>query len=205
VGEIVTARQIQEAAGPDVTEWARRLRELRAEGWPISSHNDRSDLKPGEYVLERLPEQRLYRFTPNLSGRLRAQVLERNGYTCQMCGIGAGEPMEDGRKARLHVGHVIDRDHGGKDEMSNLRALCSVCNQGARNIVQEPPSWTWLLAQLRRASIDDQKTALKWLKRKFGENTIEKESDDQTRQTNREDQARIVLSDQAGAGRRREH
>ena len=170
MGETVTALQLQEAVGPNVTEWARRLRELRKEGWRISSHNDRADLKPGEYVLEETPPDKAdYKFSHNISGRLRAQVLERNGYTCQMCGIGAGDPMDDGRPARLHVGHIIDRDHGGKDELSNLRALCSVCNQGAKNIAQEPPSWTWLLSQLRRASIDDQRAALDWLKRKLGE------------------------------------
>lgn len=169
VGETVTAKQIQEAVGPEVTEWARRLRELRAEGWPISSHNDRADLKPGEYVLEELPVQGLYKFSHNLSNRIRSQVLERNGYTCQMCGIGAGEIMEDGRQARLHVGHIQDRDHGGSDELTNLRALCSACNQGAKNIAQEPPSWTWLLSQIRRASIGDQRAALDWLKAKFKE------------------------------------
>ncbi len=113
----------------------------------------------------------VYRFEKPISARLRAQVLERNGYTCQMCGIGAGDEMDDGRRARLHVGHIVDRDHGGRDELSNLRALCSVCNQGAKNHTQEPPSWTWLLGQLRRATQDDQRAALDWLKHKFGEDT----------------------------------
>ena len=168
VGEVVTGKQIQNVIDPGITEWARRVRELRAEGWKISSHIDRADLRPGEYVLEEVPPERLeYRLPTNMSGRLRAQILERNGFTCQMCGIGAGDPMEDGRPARLHVGHIVDRDHGGKDEMSNLRALCSTCNQGAKNIVQEPPSWTWLMAQVRRATQDDQKAVLDWLKRKF--------------------------------------
>ena len=161
-----------QAAANGVAEWARRLRELRAEGWKISSHNDRADLKPGQYMLEAPPpaSAEVYRFEKPISGRLRAQVLERNGYTCQMCGIGAGDKMDDGRPARLHVGHIVDRDHGGRDELGNLRALCSVCNQGARNLVQEPPSWTWLLSQLRRATQDDQRAALDWLKHKFGEN-----------------------------------
>ena len=170
IGKVVTTEQIRDASGNQV-QYSRRMRELRNdEGWKISSHNDRSDLKPGEYVLEEEPLQLLeYRFSRNMSGRLRAQVLERNGYTCQMCGVGAGDLMDDGRKARLHVGHIVDKDHGGKDELTNLRALCSTCNQGAKNIVQEPPSWTWLLAQLRRASAEDQRAAFDWLKRKFGE------------------------------------
>ena len=51
--------------------------------------------------------------------------------------------------------------------MDNLRAMCSRCNQGAKNMTQEPPSWVWLISQLRRASIADQQEALKWLTRKF--------------------------------------
>ncbi len=170
LGVVLHSQQIQDASGGAV-EWARRVRELRSEGWPILTNNDRADLKPGEYILEKdgklSPET--YRFRGSISGRLRAQVLERNGYTCQMCGIGAGEKTDDGRQARLHIGHIVDHDHGGKQELSNLRALCSTCNQGAKNLVQEPPSWTWLLGQLRRAALNDQKAAFEWLKRKFGE------------------------------------
>ena len=172
VGKVVTAAQIQAAAGPGVTEWARRLRELRGDDeWKISSHNDRGDLKPGEYVLEEAPPEAPPDkpvFSRGISSRLRAQVLERNGYTCQMCGIGAGDIHEQtGRKARLHIGHVVDKSHGGKEEMSNLKALCSQCNQGAKNLVQEPPSWTWLLGQVRRAPVKHQRKALEWLKSKL--------------------------------------
>ena len=172
VGVVVSSTALQQAAGGAV-EWARRLRELREVGWAIRSHNDRADLKPGEYVLAEAPPSRVqaYAFSRPISKRIRAQVLERNGYTCQMCGAGAGDPdgQNPGRYVRLHVGHIVDRSHGGRDELSNLRALCSTCNQGAKNIVQEPPSWTWLLTQLRRASIADQRAALRWLQRKFGD------------------------------------
>ena len=167
LGAVLSSADIQAASGGAV-EWARRLRELRAEGWLILTNNDRAGLKPGEYVLED-PTPPAYNFERSISARLRAQVLERNGYTCQMCGIGAGDPMDDGRPARLHVGHIVDRSHDGRDELSNLRALCSTCNQGAKNLVQEPPSWAWLLGQIRRATVNDQRAALDWLKRKFGE------------------------------------
>ena len=170
VGKIVTAKELQVAAG-NVTEWARRVRELRNdEGWKILSHHDDSSLKPGQYKLVKIPTPtRHYQFSKPISTRLRAQVLERNGYTCQMCGAGAGEQDEQnpGRIVRLHVGHIQDLHHGGKNILSNLRALCSTCNQGAKNLVQEPPSRSWLLGQLRRATIDDQKAALEWLIRKF--------------------------------------
>ena len=170
VGEVVTGQELQEVA--QVLEWARRVREIRSEeGWEISSNNDDRSLKPGEYRLEREPPfSNQYQFARSISTRLRAEVLERNGYTCQMCGAGAGEDdlYTPGRRVRLHVGHIIDRSHGGMDTSSNLRALCSTCNQGAKNLVMEPPRWVWLLSHIRRASIDDQKRALDWLERKFG-------------------------------------
>lgn len=170
VGKVVTKEQLRSTV-PHVTEWARRIRELRAAGWKIHTHIDRADLKPGEYILVELPSDKLNdAFEQRISLALRAQVLERDGYTCTMCGAGAGEPDElnPGRKVRLHMGHIRDRSHGGTDTLDNLRALCSNCNQGAKNITVEPPSWTWLLAQIKRARIDDQRRAFEWLDSKFG-------------------------------------
>ncbi len=169
VGVVLDSKQLQEASG-GAREFGRRIRELREEGWQIKTHNDRSDLKPGQYILEdNTVRSRQYIFASRISKRVRAQVLERNGYTCQMCGAAAGEDDEQnpGRAVRLHIGHIVDRSHGGTDEPANLRALCSACNQGAKNVVQEPPSWTWLLAQIRRASIADQQKALEWLRKKL--------------------------------------
>lgn len=166
VGKTVTKEQLRDVAG--ISEWARRVRELREEhGWPVLSHHDRSDLKPGEYVLASVPADPGYSFPRRMSAKLRAQVLKRNGYTCQMCGAGPGDVV-NGRKVRLHIGHITDRVHGGGDELGNLRAQCSECNQGAKNVTQEPPSWKLLLSQIRSASVDDQRKALEWLKGKFG-------------------------------------
>ncbi len=103
-----------------------------------------------------------------ISRRLRAQVLERNGYTCQMCGAGVGDTMADGRRVRLHIGHITDKSHGGSDTLGNLRVPCGECNQGAKNPVQEPPSCVWLMSQVRRAREDDQRAVLDWLARRFG-------------------------------------
>ena len=86
-----------------------------------------------------------------------------------MCGITPGETdPATGRVARLHVGHIVDKSLGGKDPLSNLRALCSTCNQGAKNITAEEPSKIWLLTQVRRAAQDEQLALYEWLKTKFG-------------------------------------
>jgi hypothetical protein len=170
IGRVIESHEIQ-AAADGAGQYSRRLRELREqEGWPILSHLDSTDLKPGQYILpEKPPEKPGVVFKSTISARLRAAVLDRNGFTCQMCGLTPGDiDPSTGRKVRLHIGHIVDRSHGGKDELSNLRALCSTCNQGAKNITAEKPSVIWLLTQIRRAGIDEQQAVYNWLRKKFG-------------------------------------
>ena len=167
------SKELQEVAG-GISEWARRVRELRTEeGYLILTHNDRSDLKPGQYLLEVAKPQPA--FERAISKETRAYVLDRNGFTCQMCGAVAGEPhpYDPTRKTRLHIGHILDKSKGGTDEPSNLRALCSVCNEGAQNMTLIRPDLKQLLIQLRRASSPDQLEALKWLIQKFPKQAAE--------------------------------
>lgn len=167
IGRIMDSDELRNVA-QGKTEWARRVRELRnEEGYQILTHNDRSDLKPGEYLLEDSKPHPA--FARNVSKETRSFVLERNGFTCQMCGAVAGEPhpYDPSRKTRLHIGHIIDKSKGGTDDPSNLRAICSVCNEGAQNISPIRPDLMHLLIQVRRATSQDQAEVLSWLIRKF--------------------------------------
>ena len=169
IGRVIESHELQEAADGAV-QYSRRLRELRdEEGWPILSHNDSTELRPGQYLLREKPVRKILpTFSRTISARLRAEVLDRNGFTCQMCGLTPGEiDPATNRKVRLHIGHIKDKKLGGRDELSNLRALCSTCNQGAKNITTEKASAIWLLSQIRRAGLDDQRAVYEWLKGKF--------------------------------------
>lgn len=173
IGRVMDSEELREIAG-NQSEWARRVRELRTEeGYLILTHNDRSDLKPGQYLLENPKPQPA--FERAISKETRAFVLDRNGFTCQMCGAVAGEPhpYDPTRKTRLHIGHIIDKSKGGSDDSSNLRAICSVCNEGAQNATLIRPDLKHLLAQIRRATAADQLEALKWLISKFPRQTAE--------------------------------
>ena len=173
LGRVLSSAELREASG-NTSEWARRIRELRVEeGFQILTHNDRSDLKPGQYVL--LDPKPAPAFERGISKETRAYVLDRNGFTCLMCGAVAGEPhpYDPGRKTRLQIGHIVDKSMGGSDDPSNLRALCSVCNEGARNLTLDRPSAQKLLIQVRRATGSDQIEVLRWLIRKFPQNAQE--------------------------------
>lgn len=171
VGRVITSVELRDAVGANVSEWARRVRELREdEGWPILTHHDTTELRPGQYILKQAPgAESEVKFARTISAKLRAQVLDRNGFTCQMCGLTPGDiDPATNRKVRLHIGHVKDKSLGGKEELSNLRTLCSTCNQGAKNITSEKPTTVWLLSQVRRAGRDEQLAVLEWLRKKFG-------------------------------------
>jgi hypothetical protein len=167
VGKVLESRDIQRASGGAV-EWAGRVRELRNEdGYQILSHKDRAELRPNQYLLE--TTKRGSAFKRGISKQTRAWVLERNGYTCQMCGAAAGDPDPLGRNrtVRLTMGHIVDKSKGGRDDPSNLRAICTSCNEGLQNTALPKPDRVHLLAQVRRATIDDQQVVLRWLLRKF--------------------------------------
>jgi len=166
IGRIMDSEELRQVS--DTSEWARRVRELRTEeGYQILTHNDRSELKPGQYLLlEVIPHPA---FGRGISKETRAFVLDRNGFTCQQCGAVAGEshPYDSTRKTRLHIGHIVDKSMGGTDDAANLRALCSICNEGAKNLTLDRPSAAKLLIQIRRATGADQLEVLKWLLKKF--------------------------------------
>jgi len=167
VGEVADAYTLRAVAG-GITEWARRVRELRQdEGWDIRTDKHDSRLKPGQYMLA--SDKPRPTFAGTMSKETRAYVLDRNGFTCQMCGAGAGEPhpSDPSLKTRLHIGHIVDLSNGGTNARENLRALCSVCNEGAQNATLNKPDSAWLLSQIRRAGGLEQIDVLKWLIRKY--------------------------------------
>jgi HNH endonuclease len=167
IGRVISHEELQQASG-GAAEWGRRVRELRdEEGYQILSHKDRADLKPGEYLIE--TTKRRPAFKRGISKETRAYVYERNGYTCQMCGLAAGDadPYHPQRTVRLTLGHIKDKSKGGEDTPNNLRAVCTNCNEGLQNASPPKPDRIQLLAVLRRAAIDDQQAALDWMLKKF--------------------------------------
>lgn len=70
--------------------------------------------------------------------KIRAAVLERDGWICRRC----GSPATD-------AGHVVAAAHGGSYTPDNLQAECARCNRGdghsiAVTLHTTPAGWGWL-------------------------------------------------------------
>lgn len=148
-----------------------RIRELRnEEGMQIRSYKDRLDLKSSEYLLESL--HRVPVVAREVSSGLRMEILERNGFTCQLCGRTGGDPdpTTSDSKVRLVIDHVVPVSQGGSNERENLRVLCTACNHARSNIQVASESAANLLARIRRNPRNVQREVYEALKRTFGIN-----------------------------------
>ncbi len=123
VGKTVTMDELRYVA--NIHEVGRRIRELRVEhGYLITSHLDRTGLRPGEYVLEALDPLPA---NERLSAEQRTRILERDGYRCRRCGWSVVDPPTHGKRF-VEVHHRIAVAHGGGSEDENLETLCNVCH-----------------------------------------------------------------------------
>lgn len=114
-------------------------------------------------------ERRDITFAEDISARLRRVVLDADLF-CRMCGVVPGD-IDDvtGRQVEFHIGRIENTNLDGKDEVSNLKVLCSTCYRGAIELKGKQPSAIWLLSQVRQAEQDEQRTLLAALLKKFWE------------------------------------
>jgi 5-methylcytosine-specific restriction endonuclease McrA len=133
VGEVITPEDI--AYVGKIPSAARRIRELRDEqGWPINSHIDERELRPGEYRLvsadpadRRDPRQRIY------PEDLRERVFARDKYTCQICGRNREKALAAGdTRFYLEIHHksavAEELDALPPEELNKEENLVTLCH-----------------------------------------------------------------------------
>ncbi|MFP1631951.1 HIT domain-containing protein [Zhengella sp. ZM62] len=86
------------------------------------------EAKIADYIERRGSNIWQHRFnaTGYVPGSIRYEVLKRAKYRCELCGATA-EDMA------LHVDHIVPRNRGGQDDLSNFQALCITCNTNKRD------------------------------------------------------------------------
>lgn len=135
----------------------------------ILSHNDRSDLKPNQCLLETLKRRPV--IARGIGSKLRRQILTRNSYACQVCGAEAGQESgcEPGKNCRLQIDHTIPISQGGTDDEGNLRAVCVYYNKDKADVIR-PASGQAIsaLAAIRKLPRSVQEEVYRFLSEKFG-------------------------------------
>lgn len=135
-GNSFTLEDLHEAF-PDSAAISRRLRDLRSQGWDITS-----DHAPAGGVVYRLtaigepvwePARGAVRRA--LSPTRRGEVMTRDAFRCAHCGIAANEGYFDGPDSRavLEVTHIQPISQGGTSDSENLITLCSRCHEALTN------------------------------------------------------------------------
>lgn len=130
IGRVVSNERLIQVSGQH--NYARRIRELRAEGWDIIY-----SASPSGYIL-RSTKRTSKNADEYINLKLRQKVLERDRYTCQLCGHKAKDFYEDGESVRLEVDHILPLKQGGKTIEGNLWTLCSRCNAGKKSLLDYP-------------------------------------------------------------------
>jgi diadenosine tetraphosphate (Ap4A) HIT family hydrolase/5-methylcytosine-specific restriction endonuclease McrA len=81
--------------------------------------------KRGEAIF-----QHRHRNRKPVPGSVRYQVLKRAKGRCELCGISK-------ELKALEVDHIVPKNHGGEDDISNYQALCYTCNANKRDTDSE--------------------------------------------------------------------
>lgn len=134
-GGAFTKAQLREAF-PGVEQVDRRMRDLRAEGWIITTYREDRSLAPDELGLVRLggsvwePGYRSKASSSGVSDKLRQEIFAADGFVCVYCGIGGGESYPDDplRTAKL----MIARAQAADDGSPRLATVCDRCHARGR-------------------------------------------------------------------------
>ena len=129
VGRVLTSNQIVEPIKDGSRTVGYRLTEPLNTAAADSQHLIAAcNAKISEYIERRGGE--IWQHRSNASGyvpgSVRYDVLKRARYRCELCGASA----ED---IALQVDHIIPRNKGGQDDLSNFQALCMTCNTNKRD------------------------------------------------------------------------
>jgi hypothetical protein len=131
VGGSFTKAHLREAF-PRIEQVDRRMRDLRADGWVISTYREDRSLASDELRLVAIggpvwdPSYRSKTSGPGITDTQRQDVFAADGFVCVYCGIGGGEayPDEQLRTAKL----TIARSQPTDDGEPRLATVCDRCH-----------------------------------------------------------------------------
>ena len=128
----------------------------------ILTHNDRADPARTVFARNAMPQPAFAREISRKPGPYaRSQRLHLPD-VWRRC---RRTPSLRSTRKRVCTSGTSSTKAWGSDEPANLRAIRSVCNEGASNVTLTRPDLQKLLVQIRRATTADQLEVLEWLRK----------------------------------------
>lgn len=116
--------EIEKAYGK--SNYARRIRKIVSEyGWDIERFRGRDGPNDDWYIRKSEGPVRSARVRREVAPKVRVIVYERDGWSCQMCGVDVDTAQT---LTRAQCDHKIPADRGGSSDENNLQTLCLQCN-----------------------------------------------------------------------------
>jgi hypothetical protein len=139
------------------------MRDLRAEGWTISTYREDRALAPDELRLVHAGGpvwEPGYRSRANvaITDKQRQAVFAADGYACSYCGITGGESYPDDplQTAKLTVGRVPSSDGPAR-----LQTVCARCHAAVKDELPD----TGVLDAVRHLDPDERSLLRDWIRR----------------------------------------
>lgn len=117
---------------------ARRVRELREDGWQVYSGPDHAGSDESHYVLETLERLPAYE---RIKSKVRKEVFSRAKHRCEECGWGPEDGRNRGKKY-IEAHHKNPQESRPDDVHSpdNLECLCNTCHDARHGTARGSPA-----------------------------------------------------------------
>jgi hypothetical protein len=141
-----------------VAEWKKQTGEVfRDPDRSIRSLSQRGFLiKVAKGVYRYDPDYVHNRVLEDFTAAQKAQILERDGYKCVICGRGRQEGVE------LHVDHIKAKDFGGEATLENGQTLCAQHNFLKKNFKQTETGKKMFIRLYELAKVQKDEALLKF-------------------------------------------
>lgn len=130
----------------------REIRRLHQEGWLIK-------VKKGVYKYdpEYVEENKIFDFTQ----AVKEKIFKRDNYCCVVCGRGKKDGVE------ICADHIIPKDKGGKNTVSNGQTLCMEHNLLKKNYSQTETGKRYFIKIYKQAIKNNDEKMIKFCKEVF--------------------------------------
>ena len=112
--------EVKRASGRRAYQRNKEQKKARANQYRIDNPDARADAQQ---------RRRAKKAGAKIERVLRADILERDGPSCAMCGVETIQPVyAKPIKNERHYDHIVPLCRGGSHSMDNMRILCAGCN-----------------------------------------------------------------------------